>query len=59
MTQADTKTSRITLHITVDPQAWEEIYGEKPSRSDVEQYAVMQLASSAAAEDGAIVNVEP
>lgn len=51
------KRMAIRLVVDVDLETWEEIYGESPTRADVQRYVATLVRDSAAAEDGAIVEV--
>lgn len=52
---------RVTLSIDVDPEAWTDTYGIEGAaeiRADVKQYVRGLVSGCAAADEGAIVDVE-
>lgn len=47
----------VKLSLEIDADVWRDLYGVDNVREDVKRYAVYQLAASAAAEEGAILDV--
>lgn len=56
-----TQKLRITLDITVDPEAWELVYGHSPvddNGRDLADYVLHSVMGSAATEAGCITRVD-